>query len=142
MQRLDGCLCPGGQDEVWQFDEQLLFQPGDPPANEFNDVIALLAARDGFRVVGDNSAVRPYEIVAKLGTLRHQLVQVLVDRIGVVGRGDRLAQTNQDAIEIGRAMGATDDGWIGTVEELFQYWSNTPDRSRTTGPTANTSRSR
>ena len=31
---------------------------------------------------------------------------------------------------------------IGTLEALFQYRSNTPDRSRTTGPTANTSRSR
>ena len=31
---------------------------------------------------------------------------------------------------------------IGTVEALFQYRSNTPDRSGTTGPTASTSRSR
>ena len=30
-------------------------------------------------------------IVAKLGAPARQLVQVLVDRIGVVGRGDRLA---------------------------------------------------
>jgi hypothetical protein len=56
----DGGLRPGGQDEVRRFDEQLLFQLGDPPANEFDDVIALLAAGDGFRVVGDDSAVCPY----------------------------------------------------------------------------------
>ena len=52
----------------------------------------------------------PYEIVAKLGALGRQLVQVLFDRIRVVSRGDRLTQTNQDAIEIGCAMGAIDDG--------------------------------
>ena len=31
---------------------------------------------------------------------------------------------------------------LGTVEGLFQNWSNTPDRSRTTGPAASTSKSR
>ena len=36
--------------------------------------------------------------------------EVLVDRIRVVGRGDRLTQANQDGIEIGGAIGAIDDG--------------------------------
>ena len=53
---------------------------------------------------------RPHEIVAKLGAAVRQLVQVLVDRIRVVGRGDRLAQAHQDGIEIGSAVGALDDG--------------------------------
>ena len=100
----------GGQDEVWQFDEQFLFQMCDPPANEFDDVVALLAGGDAFGVVGDDLAVCPHEIVAKLGALGRQLVQVLVNRIRVVGRGDRLTQANQDGIEIGSAMGAIDDG--------------------------------
>ena len=73
-------------------------------------VVAVLAAGDGFRVVGDDLAVCPHEIVAKLGALGRQLVQVLVDRIRVVGRGDLLAQANQDGIEIGSAIGAIDDG--------------------------------
>ncbi len=125
MQRLDGCLRPGGQDEVRRFDEQLLLQPGDPPANEFDDVIAVLAAGDGFRVVGDDPAARPYEIVTKLGALGRQLVEVLIDRIRIVGRGDRLTQSNQDGIEIGRAMGAIDDGrdrhGRGAVPVLVEY---------------------
>ena len=62
------------------------------------------------RVVGDDPAVRPHEIVAKLGAPGRQLVQVLVDRIGVVGRGDLLVQAHPDGIEIGGAVGAIDDG--------------------------------
>src|SRR3954466_20102 len=79
MQSLDGGLRTGGQNEVRRFDEQLLLQPGDPLANESDAVIALLAASDGLRVVGDDLAVGPDEIVTKLGALGHQLVQVLVD---------------------------------------------------------------
>ena len=91
MQRLDGCLRAGGQNEIGRLDEQLLLQLGDSPADECDHVVALLAAGDGFRVVGDNPAVCPHEIVAKLGALGCQLLQVLVDRIRVVGRVDRLA---------------------------------------------------
>ena len=54
--------------------------------------------------------MRPHEIVAKLGAPGRQLVQVLVDRIGVVGRGDLLVQAHSDGIEIGGAIGAIDDG--------------------------------
>ena len=36
--------------------------------------------------------------------------EILVDRVGVVGRGDLLAQAGQDGIEIGGAIGALDDG--------------------------------
>ena len=54
--------------------------------------------------------MRPHEIVAKLGAPGRQLVQVLVDRIRVVGRGDCFTQANQDGVEIGSAIGAIDDG--------------------------------
>ena len=70
--------------------------------------------------------------------------------------GERVEQTNLDigvGIEggdnriVGLVVGIVDeqahlDPAIGTVEGLFQYRSNTRDRSPTTGPTANTSRSR
>src|SRR6478735_3025309 len=39
-----------------------------------------------------------------------ELLQVLVNRIRVVGRGDRLMQTNKNGIEIGATTGAIDDG--------------------------------
>ena len=110
VQRLDGRLRAGGQDEIGRLGEQFLLQLGDPPADERDHVVGLLAAGDGFRVVGDDPAVCPHEIVAKLGALGRQLVQVLVDRIRVVGRGDLLAQAGQDGIEIGGAIGAIDDG--------------------------------
>ena len=109
MQRLDGCLRRGGQDEIGRLDEQLLFQLGDPLADERDHVVALDAGGDGFRIVGDDPAVCPHEIVAKLGALGRQFVQILVDRIRVVGRGDLLAQANEDGIEIGSAIGAIDD---------------------------------
>ncbi len=110
--------------------------PGDPPANEFDDIIAVLAAGDGFRIVGDDSSVRPYEIVAKLGALGRQLVKVLIDRIRVVSRGDLLTQANQDAIEISGTMGAIDDRrdrhGRRAVPELVEYprkiADNGPDR--------------
>ena len=82
----------------------------DPLANESHDVIALLAGGDAFRIVGDNIAVCPHEIVAKLGALGSELAEVLVNRIRVVGRRDRLTQANPDGIEIGSIMGAIDDG--------------------------------
>jgi len=110
VQRLDGCLRAGGQNEIGRLDEQLLLQLGDSPADECDHVVALLAADDGFRVVGDDPAVCPHEIVAKLGALGRELLQVLVNRIRVVGRGDRLMQTNKNGIEIGATIGAIDDG--------------------------------
>ena len=110
VQRLDGCLRAGGQNEIGRLDEQLLLQLGDSPADECDHVVALLAAGDGFRVVGDDPAVCPHEIVAKLGALVRELLQVLVNRIRVVGRGDRLMQTNKNGIEIGATIGAIDDG--------------------------------
>ena len=116
VERLDGCLRPGCQDEIGRLDEQLLFQLGGWPADELDHLVALLAAGDGFRVVGDDTAGCPHEIVANMGALGDQLVQVLVDRIGVVGTCDRLTQGNQDGIEIGTAVGAIDDGQRGQRE--------------------------
>ena len=122
---LTRCLRRGGEDEIGRLDEQLLFQLGDPLADERDHLVALLAAGDGFRIVGDDTAVCPHEIVAKLGALGRQLVKVLVDRIGVVGRGDLLTQANQDGIEIGIAIGAIDDGrdrhGRGAVPESVEY---------------------
>jgi hypothetical protein len=74
VQRLDLRPRPGGEDEIGRFDEQLLFQLGDPPSDEIDHVVALLAAGNGLRVVGDDSAARPYEIVAQLGAAARQLV--------------------------------------------------------------------
>ena len=110
MQRLDGRLRPGGQDEIGRLGEQFLLQLGDPSADERDHDVGLLAAGDRFRVVGDDPALRPHEIVAQLGALGRQLAEILVDRVGVVGRGDLLAQAGQDGIEIGGAIGALDDG--------------------------------
>ena len=88
-------------------------------------VVAVLAAGDGCRVVGDDPATRPDEVVAKLGAASRQLVQVLVDRVRVVGRGDLLVQARPDAIEIDRAIGAIDDRpdrhGRGAVPELVEY---------------------
>ena len=100
---------PAGK-SLWQFDEQFRFQMCDPLANESHDVIAFLAGGDAFRIVGDNIAVCQHEIVAKLGALGSELAEVLVDRIGVVGRRDRLTRANPDGIEIGSIVGAVDDG--------------------------------
>ena len=87
-------------------------------------MVALHAGGDGFRIVGDDPAARPHEIVAKVGAPGRQLVQVLVDRIRVVGRGDLLTQANQDRIEIGSAIGAIDDRrdrhGRGAVPELVE----------------------
>ena len=136
MQRLDGRLRPGGQDEIGRLGEQLLLQLGDPSANEGDHVVGRLAAGDCFRVVGDDPAGRPHEIVAQLGALGRQLAEILVDRVGVVGGGDLLAQAGQDGIEIGGAIGALDDGCDRhgrgavpvSVEYPRQIADNRPDR--------------
>ena len=52
----------------------------------------------------------PHEIVAKLSALRSELLELLVNRIRVVGRRDRLTQANPDGVEIGSVMGAVDNG--------------------------------
>src|SRR3954454_1468312 len=57
VQRFHGGLSPGGQDEVGRFDEQLLFQLRDTLANEFDDIIALLAWDDALRIVCNDSTV-------------------------------------------------------------------------------------
>ena len=61
-------------------------------------------------IVGDDLAVRPDETVAKLVATGRQIVEVLVDRIGIVGSGDLIAQATKDGGEIGSAIGALDDG--------------------------------
>ena len=65
---------PCGQDEIGRLDEQFLGQPGEPLSNELDYLVALRAARNGFGVVGYDLAVRPYEIVAKLGATSRQIV--------------------------------------------------------------------
>ena len=62
--------------------------------------------------------------------------EILVDRVGVVGGGDLLAQAGQDGIEIGGAIGALDDGCDRhgrgavpvSVEYPRQIADNRPDR--------------
>src|SRR4029079_17975385 len=101
-----------------------------------------LPGGDAFRIVGDNIAVCPHEIVAKLGALGSELAEVLVDRIGVVGRRDRLTQANPDGIEIGSVMGTFYDGCDRNGGRDIPVSVEHARQSRTTGPTANTSRSR
>src|SRR4051794_2128021 len=86
------------------------FQLGDTLANEFDDIIALLAWDDALRVVSNDSTVCPYQIVAKLGAVGQESIQILVNWVGVVGRGDLFLQANKRAIEIGSAMDPIDNG--------------------------------
>ena len=104
-------------------------------SNERDHLVALRAARNGFRVIGDDLAVCPDQTVTKLGATG-QLAEVLVDRIGVVGGGNLVAQTPQDVGEIASAVRALDEGrdWHGrgtvpvSVEHLRQIMDDRADR--------------
>src|SRR6478672_5065393 len=81
VQRLDGCLRAGGQNEIGRLDEQLLLQLGDSPADECDHSSLSLPLA---MVSGSSAMTRPCahtRLSTKLGALVRELLQVLVNRI-------------------------------------------------------------